>query len=38
MSGARERHSPALVVENQVGHADEHVFLDIGVKLSVHLS
>ena len=35
--GARERHGVARVIENHVGHADEHVFLDVGIKLPVHL-
>ena len=38
MSGAREDDAIALVIQNQVGHADEHVFLDIGIKLPVNLS
>src|SRR5256885_10175173 len=25
------------MVENHVGHADKHVFLDVGIKLAVHL-
>src|SRR5260370_5218211 len=25
------------MIENQVGHADKHVLLDVGIKLSIHL-
>src|SRR6059058_411031 len=38
VAGARESEAIALVIQNQIGHADEHVFLDIGIKLTVHLS
>src|SRR5262249_47864086 len=36
MSGARECDSGPRMIENQIGHADEHVFFDIGIKLAVH--
>jgi hypothetical protein len=34
----RERNAIALMIQNEVGHTDEHVFLDIRVKLAVYFS
>src|SRR3954451_19152951 len=36
MSGAGERYVPESVIENDVCHADEHVLLDVGIKLPVY--
>ena len=38
MSGSRKDNAIVLVVQNEIGHADEHVFPDIGIKLAVHFS
>ena len=35
--GAAERDRVPGMVENRVSHADEHVFLDVGIELAVHL-
>ena len=37
MPGAREGDAVVGVIENHVGHADEHVFLDVGIELPVYL-
>src|SRR5437773_4391331 len=36
MPGARERDTIGPLIENEVGHADKHVLLDIRVKLPVY--
>src|SRR5438094_4486670 len=38
VSSAREGNAIALMVQNEIGHADKHVFLNIRVKLTIHLS
>ena len=38
MSRASESDSVVLVVQDEISHADKHVFLDIGIKLPVYLS
>ena len=38
VAAAREGHAAVFVVENEVGHADEHVLLDVGIELAIHLS
>src|SRR3954454_7317593 len=36
MAGAGQRDVPERVIENDVGHADKHVLLDVWIKLSVY--
>src|SRR5881398_3802721 len=38
MSSACKRQVIVLMIENQISHANKHVFLDVGIELSVHLS
>src|SRR4030095_10269724 len=38
LPGPRERDAIALMIQNEVGHTDEHVFLDIRIKLAVYFS
>src|SRR5207244_12600684 len=38
VSSAREGNAIALMVQNEIGHADKHVFLNIRVKLTIHRS
>ena len=35
VAAAREGHGGVFVVENHVGHADEHVLFDVGIKLAL---
>ena len=37
MPAAGEGHVVVLMIENHVGHADEHVLLDVGIKLAIDL-
>ena len=37
VSGARKRDAVVHVIKNEIGHADEHVLFDVGIKLAVHL-
>src|SRR3954452_21883767 len=36
MPGAGKHHAPVGVIENHVSHADEHVLLDVRIKLAIH--
>ena len=38
MPCARERDAIALMIQNEIGHANKHVFLNVGIKLPVYLS